>query len=287
MSRHRLAGIVCLALVVAACHHRSGPQHTDPEAFSWSGPIPPGGTLRIHDINGSIDVRPSTDGTVKLTAETRWHRGNPKREITFQAVPGDKDVTICAIWGTGTCSATQYNSNSKHSFGGMFSSSDVEVDFTAYVPAGVKVDAGTINGSIAVTATAPVHARTINGGIKVGTSVGPVDAETISGDVDVRMTTLGEGGPVRAVSMNGTVSAFLPTKLDAQVKLETLDGRVGTDFPLTVSPGAQETSRTKLNGVVGAGGREIEIHSMNGSAWLRRLNADGTVAAASNPVTSP
>ena len=154
------------------------------------------------------------------------------------------------------------------------SHTDASVAFTVYVPAGVKVDVFTANGSIGVAATAPVRAQTLNGTIKVATSVGPVDGETVNGDVDVRMTTLGAAGPVRAHSVNGSVAAYLPEKFDGTVELAAVLGAATSDFPgLSKAEGEK-----KLTGVVGAGGRQIDLGTVTGSASLHKLKADGTVA---------
>ena len=152
---------------------------------------------------------------------------------------------------------------------------DATVAFTVYVPTGVKVDAYTVNGSIGAAATAPVTARTMNGTIKVATSVGPVDAETVNGDVDVRMTTIGaDAGPIRAHSVNGSVSAYVPEKLDGTVSMEAVLGSVNSDFP-----GEKRDGDKKFSATVGAGGRKLDIQTVTGSAALRKLKANGTVAA--------
>ena len=43
--------------------------------------------------------------------------------------------------------------------------------------------------------------------------------------------------------------------------------------------GGNAESNHKTTGTIGAGGREITVKSLNGRAELRKLNADGTVAA--------
>jgi DUF4097 and DUF4098 domain-containing protein YvlB len=149
------------------------------------------------------------------------------------------------------------------------------VAFTVYVPTGVKVDAFTMNGSIGVAATAPVKARTINGTIKVATSVGPVDAETVNGDVDVRMTTLGADGPVRARSVNGSVAAYVPQKFDASVEVGSVLGSVSSDFAGAIAKDGDKTFTATL----GNGGRKVDVGTVTGSAALHKLKADGTVAA--------
>jgi hypothetical protein len=256
----------------------SGPEQVDPAAFSWNAPIDAGATVYVRNTNGSVKVMPATDGNVKVTAEVRWHRGDPKKDVQFlTSHDHDKgNATICAIWGEGTCSEGQYKvTNSKLKDKILGHGSDAEVNFTVYVPTGVKVDAFTVNGSIGAAATAPVTARTANGSIKVATSVGPVDAETANGDVDIRMTTLGADGPVRAHSINGSVAAYLPEKFDGQVDISSVLGALSSDYAGLVKKGDDKD----MSGTIGIGGRKVTVGTVTGDAALRRLKADGTVAA--------
>jgi hypothetical protein len=270
--------LVVGTLSAGACDHASsGPEQVDPEAWTWNAPITVPATVYVRNTNGSVEVKPATGGNVTVTAEVRWRRGNPKQDLRFRGVTVGNTITICALWEDGTCSASGYHSNTSGGFSVKLlgNHTDASVAFTVYVPAGVKVDAFTMNGSIGVASTAPVTARTFNGSIKVATSVGPVDAETVNGGVDVRMTTLGPAdGPVRARSVNGSVAAYLPQKFDGAVEVSSVIGGISSDFGGVTKQGEKTLTET-----IGAGGRKVDIGTVTGSAALHKLNADGTVAA--------
>jgi hypothetical protein len=264
------ASLALLALTgVSACNVGDGTPQENANAWTWTGELKAPGTINIRNLNGSIEVRPSTDNAVHITAATRWRTGNPEKDVSFQAIREGTDVTVCAIWGRGSCSAERVKS--KTSFNLFGNKNDVNVKFTVMVPTGVKVNALTVNGSVDALSTAPVIARTANGSIKVGTSVGPVDAETVNGDVDARMTTINGEGIIRAATVNGTATLFVPGDVAGRVEISNMNGSVGTDFAL----GGDE-SKHNISGVLGAGGREIKVATVNGNAYLRRLNADGT-----------
>jgi len=264
------------ALSTAGCHARSSSEQVDPAAFAWNAPVSAPATVFVRNTNGSVEVKPSSDGNVRVTAAVRWKRGDPKRDLTFKTDHDANGVTICALWGGGTCASSGYHSSGNGLSGSILGhSTDASVAFTVYVPLGVKVDAFTVNGSIGIAAAAPVTARTMNGTIKVATSVGPVDAQTVNGNVDVRMTTLGADGPVRAHSVNGSVSAYLPEKVDASVEMTTVLGGITSDF----GGGVLKDGEKNLTATLGTGGRKIEIGTVTGSAALHKLKADGTVAA--------
>jgi DUF4097 and DUF4098 domain-containing protein YvlB len=102
-----------------------------------------------------------------------------------------------------------------------------------------------------------------------------VDAETVNGNVDVRMTTLAADGPVRARSVNGSVDAYLPEKFDGAVEMETVLGGLTSDF---AGDGIKQGDK-KFTATLGAGGRKVDVGTVTGSAALHKLRADGTVAA--------
>jgi hypothetical protein len=271
--------LVVAAVAMTACvidARSSGPEHDDPAAWTWNAPISAPQTLFIRNTNGSVEVKPATDGNVRVTADMKWRRGDPRHDITFKAVQTANGVVVCAIWNDGTCTESKYEVKKPgFSIGPFTQGTDASVNFTVYVPTGVKVDLMTMNGSIGAALTAPVKARTINGTIRVATSVGPVDAETVNGSVDVRMTTLAGDGPVRAHAVTGSVAAYLPQKFDGSVEMESALGSVISDFPGTT--GTEE--HKKFTATVGTGGRTVDIATVTGSAALHKLNADGTVAA--------
>lgn len=263
--------LILIALISTGCYF-GGVEKTDPEIFSWTGALAAPGTLRLRNINGPLVVTQSTDGNVHFSAAATWHKGNPKRDMTFQVVNGDGDVTICALWGSGVCSAKSYHTNTSMWNKLLGRSTDASIVMTVQVPASVKVDASTVNGDVTITATAPVHTRTINGSIKVGTAVGPVDAQTVNGDVDVRMTTLAAGTDmVRAESVTGSATAWLPDKVDATVSMATVAGSLNADYGIV-------TGKNKATATLGNGGREVVVKSVTGSARVGRLAADGSIA---------
>ena len=269
--------LAAAALSSGACINvSSGAEKVDPAAFSWNAPVSAPATVFVRNMNGTVEVQPATGGNVSVTASVRWRRGDPKRDLKFETVQGADGPTICALWGGGTCSASGYHSSGSGLSSRLFGrSTDANVTFTVYVPAGVRVDVFTMNGSIGVAATAPVKARSLNGTIKVATSVGPVDAETVNGNVDVRMTTLGADGPVRARSVNGSASAYLPEKFDGAVEMATVLGNITSDF----AGGALSDGNKKFVATIGTGGRRVDVGTVTGSAALHKLKADGTVAA--------
>lgn len=270
--------LIGMSVAVTACH----PTHEDKNVFSWSRELAPGGTLRIRDLNGTVSVAPAPDGkTARVTAAARWKRGDPKRDLKFVALSEANSATICVHWGTGTCTATEYTN---HRAGGFMNrvmkrSTDATVNLTVEVPPGTNIDVSTVNGGLEITAQAPVLAKTVNGSVHVATAIGPVSAATVNGSVDVRMTTLGGPGDVRAETTNGDASAYVPEKLDASVTLRTTNGSATNAFGLPATGGR----RNHVEGVLGTGARVISVRTTNGSATLGALDAMGKIIGRTAP----
>lgn len=272
-----LFAVLALGVLAFGGCDRGGPMQTNNSAWEWRGQLAAPGQVNIRNTAGTITVEPSPDADVHVVAATQWSKGDWRKDLDFQVVSAGNTVTICAVWGRGTCSADDYNSRVKR--GGFHS--DAKAMLTVQVPAGVRVDAWTVSGDVTARASAPVKVRTIDGDIRVGTSVGPVDAETVNGDVDVRMTTLADAGPVRAVTKNGEAAAWVPEITDGRIEATTMNGRVGSDFGGLAGDGGFGDRRS-FSTQLGAGSRMYSVQSLNGSAWLRLINADGTVASAAS-----
>ena len=74
--------------------------------------------------------------------------------------------------------------------------------------------------------------------------------------------------PLELETVNGSVQLEAPADLSADVDAQTTNGGIETDFPLTISKGL---IGKHVHGTVGQGGREVQLHTTNGSVKLRKL----------------
>ena len=270
MRRFHDATVIALALAALAAPARAqhddyddGPSHYD-STFSSSHQIAAGGTMRVQNLNGSIDVDASDNGTTTVTAVKKWRRGDPAL-VRIVVEPGSDGVTVCALWSDErNCSdhgSRDYRGN-RHN--------DVSVRFTVHVAKGVKVDLNTVNGSVDVRgATAAVDAETVNGRIEVATQGGPVNVRTVNGNVRATIEHLiNSAEPLELSTVNGSVQLDAPGDLNAVVDAETTNGGIESDFPLTINKGL---IGRHIHGTIGQGGRQVELHTTNGSVRLKKL----------------
>ena len=257
---------VCLVLIVASLAACRGGRGGD--TFVWHDVVPAGGRVTIHNLNGPVRVRAARGPEVEIRAAKHYKGWRPERVRFVITTTGDGAV-VCALWGSGgECSEDDYRAGKSYWPKILSLRSDVHVEFTVAVPAGVLVNAQTVNGSVAVEgAAAPVQAGSVNGSIRVATSAGPVTASTVNGSIVARVDSFAAGGPMTLTSVNGSVTAELPEALDATVDMQTVNGRVEADFPVTVTGAA---SSKRLRGTVGSGGREIRLETVNGRVAVRK-----------------
>ena len=140
------------------------------------------GAVEISNVNGRIDVQPSTGNTVEIIALKSARAG------TSEAAKEALD----RIEILDTSSGELVKIETRLPRGGQFlRMGNTEVRYTVKVPAAADVDFSTVNGGIEVSGlTGRIKAETTNGGI-VGRSIGgPIEASTTNGGVEVEVTRI-------------------------------------------------------------------------------------------------
>lgn len=232
--------------------------------FNWRGSITRGRSIEIRGINGDIIARAASGGEVRVSAEKTARRSNPD-DVTVEVVEHSGGVTICAVYPT----REGREPNECRPGGGRMSinDNDVRVEFTVEVPAGVKLLAYNVNGSIEATSLAgDAVIETVNGEIDVSTS-GIVEATTVNGSIVASLGATAWDGDLSFETVNGDIEVALSGNLNAEVEASTVNGGISTDFPLTVQG---RFGPKRLRGTIGNGGRTLVLSTVNGEIELRR-----------------
>ncbi len=239
----------------------TGPCQTG-ETWTYHARVAPRQWVWIRNTNGSVKVEPATGDSLEVTAVKTYRRSDPA-SVRLVTVPYQGGVTICALWeNSGRCGpGDDFKQSSARG-------NDVAVEFTVRLPRHVRIGATTVNGAVRITgATAPLVAATVNGDVEAETASGPVNAVSVNGSVRARMSAFADTGEVSLFTVNGTATAELPARLDADVEASTVNGTIQTDYPLAVT---EKLTSRHLQGTVGAGGRRVHITTVNGSINLRK-----------------
>ena len=268
MTRVRLALSALLApAVVAGAQER----RTEPNSFQWEGRVPAGRWVYLRNLNGEVRVEPGAGDRVEVRATKRWRRGDPE-DVKIEATRGrdGESVVVCALWHEeARCDEDGYAGGRRRDGWSSSDRNDVSVEFTVYVPRGVKLDMQTTNGDVRVRgATAEVVVGTTNGSVRAETSGGPVRAHTTNGSIEARMRELGSARDLDFSTTNGSVVVEVPATLQGEVDMSTVNGSVFTDFPMTVSG---RIDRRRLRATIGDGSRRVRLRTVNGNVELRKL----------------
>jgi hypothetical protein len=232
--------------------------------FTWRGRLAEGRTLEIHGVNGGIDAVRARGTEILVTADKRARRSDPD-DVTIEVVEHAGGVTICAVYPT---RATRQPNECRPGGGrNNVQDNDVTVDFTVHVPAGVMLEAHTVNGDIDVAdLESNVDARTVNGGIDISTS-GWARASTVNGSITAVMGRADWPGGAEFETVNGGIRLTLPADVAADLTASTVNGDIDTDFPVTVQG---RWGPRRISGTLGGGGRDLRLKTVNGGITLRK-----------------
>jgi hypothetical protein len=257
--RDRLRWLPLVAVLLTAAAPAAAAQD-----FRWSGSLPQGKAVEIRGINGDVVAGPSGGNTIEVTAQKTAHRDDPS-SVQIEVVQSESGVTICAVYPNrensrpNECEAGGGHTNVQNS--------DVRVNFTVKVPAGIQFSGNTVNGDVeAERLSGDLALHTVNGGITFSTT-GHAQASTVNGSIRGEIGRADWSDSLALKTVNGSVTVTLPSSLNADFKASTVNGDIQTDFPLTLSG---RVSRRRLEGTIGNGGRELTISTVNGGITLKR-----------------
>lgn len=243
-------------------------QTTNGDDFHWSGNVAGGHWLRVRNLSGAVHVQAASGNDVIVDAHKHYRRGDPA-EVRFTVdKTSDGDVLICALWGReSSCDEDGYESHTHHHHYDH-DEDDVSVEFTVQLPKGVNIATSTVNGGVSVDGvTGRVKASTVNGSVEAATLGGPVEASTVNGDVEVHMQSTADATHLDYSTVNGSIRVYLPSELNADVEMSTVNGSFHSDYPLALSG---RIDPHHLHAAIGNGGPRVRCSTVNGSIDLRK-----------------
>jgi hypothetical protein len=257
MARRAVPAAVLLPLLIiasAACDIAMA-DFKQKETAEWrkSYDLQPGGRLEIANVNGKIDVEPSTGSRVEVVAvktakaaSTEAAKGALERiEIQESVSPSNIHIETKLQRGSG-----------------LFNGGSLNVSYTVRVPAGADVKFSTVNGGIELTGLkGRINAETTNGGIKAHDVSGGIQASTTNGGVEVQLSQVAESG-VKLECTNGGIELRLPADAKATISARITNGGINTGGLQIETTG--EPTRRRLDGRMNGGGPHIDLEGTNG-----------------------
>jgi Toastrack DUF4097 len=281
-----------VVLGAAACGFVSLNRYSAQQVVSKSFQTPTPPQIAVKTFNGSIDIVTTTQGSVKAKV-TKRADGNSQEEAeaNLQAI----EVEMVQEGNTIQVTARQTEEQ-------MRSNRGVSVELE--VPDGSILDLSSSNGKISsIGLTGSVRAHTSNGGIEVKGSTGTLELHTNNGGIQVeggkgnldletsngkiQLKTAGSVVSARTSNggiqfegklgagthtfntSNGAIVLKLPSHSQFRVDADTSNGKVQSDFPVTIEDGPLE--KTRLDGQVGENtDTTIKLRTSNGSIRIQR-----------------
>ena len=206
--------------------------------------LQPGGRVEISNVNGKIDVEPSTGNTVEVVAE--------KTARAAAGTPPKRPSAGLRSWKPRHPPRYGSRPGFRSKLGGLMSRGSQQVHYIVKVPAGAEVNFKTVNGGIELSGLkGRVNAETTNGGIKAHEVSGYIDASTTNGGVEVELAQLSESG-VKLGCTNGGIELRLPASSKATISARITNGGIDTSGLELETTG--EKSRRRLDGRLNGGG---------------------------------
>lgn len=219
--------------------------------------LEPGGRVEISNVNGKIDVTPSSNNTVEVVA-TKVARGATAEaaKAALERIEITEEATSALIKiQTKVARMT-----------GIFHGS-AQVEYAVKVPPSAEVRFTTVNGGIEIAGlNGRVNAETTNGGIRARDVGGPIEASTTNGGVDVELTDVKEPG-VKLECTNGGIKLRLPQDAKANLSASITNGGIEMLQGMSVEQTAQP-SRRRLEARLNGGGPSIRLAGTNGGIHI-------------------
>jgi hypothetical protein len=238
-------------------------QSQDGDEFTWTGSMVAGSVLEIRGTNGEISATAASGSTVEIIA-IKESRRSDVRDVTVQVIEHDGGVTVCAVYPTPDGKADN-RCGPEGEYRMSVQRNDTQVDFEVRVPAGVRLEAHTVNGEVeAIGLESDASIYTVNGDIELSTT-GYAEAETVNGSIEAILGSGFERG-VTFSTVNGSIDLDVPDDIDADLSAKWVNGDLTTDLPFQLQG---RVSRTSARGTLGDGGPSLELETVNGSIRIR------------------
>lgn len=221
------------------------------EVFDQTFALEAGGSVSLDNVNGdvSIEVWERPEVHVKAVKKASSQELLDGLEIKIK-----EDGSAIRIDTHYPSTRGQWNGNQTH----------LEVEYTLTIPRWAVLDrVELVNGNLTVVGVeGGVWAESVNGTIVVRESAGDAGLSTVNGGIELYADRLGGDNKVELESVNGSIELFLSGSAGAEIRAESVNGKIRNDFGLEVHKGKYVGS--DLQGIVGSGGARVEIETVNG-----------------------
>jgi len=251
--------LLAASIAVAGCDIVTADFRSE-ESAQWhkSYQLDPKGRVEISNVNGKIEVEPSTGNAVEVEATKKARGASPEAaKAALERVTIAEDVSGGRI---------RVETKVARVSGFSFGNGGVQVEYRVRVPAGADVKFTTVNGGVEVTGLeGRIVAETTNGGVTARNITGELDASTTNDGLDIDLLKMPDGG-VKLECTNGGIKVRLPKDAKATVSASISNGGINAEGLSIDSVG--ENNRRRLEGRMNGGGPRLQVEGVNGGIRL-------------------
>ena len=258
MKELRLTAAASCVLLLAAgfAVGYEGYQETVDKRF----PLSAGGTVSLENVNGDVTIEVWENSEVWVQAVKSASSQELLDQLKVEIEASSSAVRI----------DTEYPKNrrsdqDRHEHGKREDRGSSKVEYTLTIPRSAVVDdVDLVNGNLMIIGVeGGVEAETVNGNIVVRGGAGDASLSTVNGGIELFADRLSYGESIDMETVNGTLDLYLAASAGAEIRAESVNGRLSNDFGIEVHKGKYVGS--DLRGTVGGGGARVNLETVNGS----------------------
>jgi len=224
------------------------------------------GDVHVKNINGNIKITSWDKDSVRIEAEIKVSRDNPREAERFL----EKIEIIIERADTRLTIEPDYPENRGNGFWDwVFGSNNPPlVHFKISVPRQINMTIQSTNGGIeAYDIVGETKAQTVNGGIEIEDMQGSLRAHTVNGSISADVTQFDSTDEIDLNTTNGAIEISLSPDVKADVTASTVNGSIRTEFTLTVKG---KLLKKQVRGGINGGGGMIDLATVNGSITINQ-----------------
>ena len=249
-----LFGVVLLAAGFAAGYEKY--EATSDETY----PLQAGGEVSLENINGDVVIEVWDRAEVRVEATKTASSPDLLDALKIEVDASSRAVRIDTRYPSNRRSDDEWHDHDRPK-----ERRHMKVEYTLTVPRSAVVnEVELVNGDLLVVGVeGGVEAETVNGNMVVRQSAGDFSLSTVNGGIELYADHLASSDAVEMETVNGSLDLYLGGSAGADIRAESLNGRISNDFGIEVHKGKYVGS--DLNGVVRGGGSRVDLETVNGS----------------------
>lgn len=267
--RNLLSTLVCSLVLPPILAYAAPHPGQLTEEFHQTYPLSSEGRVELDNVNGAVHI-------------TGWDRNEVKVDAVKYADSKERlDDAKIEIDATSSSVSirTQYPHHNM-TFNSFGHNNPATVEYTLMVPRSARLDEiQLVNGSLDIQAVrGEIHASSVNGSVSLRGAEGQSEVSTVNGRLEAEFTRL--SGSADLSSVNGSLTATLPSDAKAEIEASTVSGRISNDFGISTND--HQWVGHDLKAELGGGGTRIKLSNVNGHIDIRHADDGKPLSPAKN-----